>query len=237
MSTNPDSILDTVKKTLGFDAEYTAFDLDIVVFINAAFGSLQQFGVGSDTGFIIQDNTTLWSQYIADLGYLGMVKQYIFQSVKMAFDPPATSFAIDAVTQQLLQLGWRINVAVEALSPPSDPFATDTPVVFEQSKITFFAVKVVQLSFASVITPDASLGNTFYLTLTGDCTLNAPVNGVDGEHINVELKSNGHGVTWGAGWNWGSAGEPDLSPASTDIISSIYSESDAEWFSGFTAGF
>ena len=100
MSSNPDSILDSVKKVLGFDSEYEAFDLDIMMFINDAFGSLLQLGVGADTGFVISDNTTLWSQYVTDLSYLGMVKSYIFMSARLAFDPPATSFGIDAFNEQ-----------------------------------------------------------------------------------------------------------------------------------------
>jgi hypothetical protein len=114
MSANPNSILDSVKKTLGFDPEFTAFDLDITLNINSAFGTLQQIGVGPGKGFAITDNTTLWSQYVNSLLYLGMVKQYIFLSVKMAFDPPATSFAIEAIQKQLAALEWRLNVWAES---------------------------------------------------------------------------------------------------------------------------
>lgn len=236
MTANPNSILDSVKKVLGFEPEYTAFDLDIILHINGAFGSLQQLGVGSETGFVIEDNTTLWSQYISQLLYLGMVKQYIFMTVRLAFDPPGTSFAIDAFDKQIQQLAWRINVAVESLNPPSDPIEeTGSGDLGSQ---TVFVVKVVDLVFADVVTPDASDGNTFYLTLTDDCTINAPVNGIDGNHITLELTSNGHTVTWGSGWNFGDPGIPDLSGGgATDIISSIYRESAASWYSGFTPGF
>jgi len=237
MPANPNSILDSVKKVLGFDPEFTEFDLDIVMHINSAFGSLQQLGVGSGTGFYIQDNTTLWSQYVSQLLYLGMVKQFIYMTVRLAFDPPATSFAIEAIQKQLAELSLRINVAAESINQPSDPFAEE---VFDVSGVTptVFVVKAITLQFAAEVFLDANEANTFRLTMTGDCIIHAPVNGTDGEHITLELVSNGHAVTWGNGWNFGLAGVPTLSSGGqTDIISSVYDELSAEWLSGFTAGF
>lgn len=122
MSPNPESILDSVKKTLGLDDTVTAFDLDLTLLINGAMGNLHQVGVGGDTGFVIADNTMLWSQYVTSLTYLNQVKQYIFTWVKLAFDPPGTSFVIAAFEKQAEELLWRIGVAVEAENPPSDPF-------------------------------------------------------------------------------------------------------------------
>jgi hypothetical protein len=234
---NPNSILDSVKKTLGFNPDYTFFDLDIVLFINSAFGSLRQLGVGSDTGFIINDNTTLWSQYVTAFEYLAMVKAYIFMSVRLAFDPPPTSFAIDAFQKQLMELGWRIVVAVEGVNPPSDPFGQQVQPLGGIMK-TYFAPKVVNLVFADVVTIDASEGNVFYLTMTADCTINAPITGVDGEHITLEITSAGFTATFGSGWNFGDAGNPTLSSdGKTDIISAYYRESVTDWRAGFTPGF
>ena len=41
------SILTSIKKSLGIAAEYTHFDLDIVMHINSVFMTLTQIGVGS----------------------------------------------------------------------------------------------------------------------------------------------------------------------------------------------
>jgi hypothetical protein len=240
MSVNPDSILDSVKKVLGFESEYTAFDLDVTMFINAAFGSLQQLGIGSSTGFYISDNTTLWPQYISQLSYLGMVQTYIFMSAKLAFDPPGNSFGIDAIKYQLEQLAWRINVAVEALNPPTDPFlSTDTESEIVEGGIlkNWFAPKLKVLDSAATVVMDATDGNLFYLTLLEDATVNAPVNGAEGEHITLEITSNGFAVVWGSGWNFGAPGTPDLTSDKTDIISSVYRGSATGWFSGFSPGF
>jgi hypothetical protein len=237
VSTNPDSILDSVKKSLGFESEYEAFDVDIILLINSAFGALQQVGVGGSTGFVIDDNTTLWTQYASQLLFLGMVKHYIFLYVKMAFDPPATSFAIEAVQKQMLMLEWRINIAVESLTPPSDP-STPADDDDDDVQITYFTVKTITLTFGPTISMDASEANTFYLTMTDDCTIQAPVFGSDGGRLTLEIISNGHSVTWGAGWNFGEPGEPALSSGGkTDIISAVFRESTADWYAGFTPGF
>lgn len=235
--TNPNSILDSTKQVLGVADTDTSFDLDVTMLVNSAFGSLSQLGVGSDSGFVITDNTTLWSQYISDLVYLGMIKQFIFMTVKLAFDPPGTSFGLEAIQNQLQQLAWRINVKAEEITPPSDPFAPEEGPGGDGVTTVWFKVKVMDLTFASTITPNAGLANTFRLTLTGDCTLNAPVGAKDGEHITLYLTSNNHSVAWGSGWNFGAAGVPDLSSSATDVISAVWNEAAAEWFAGFTAGF
>ena len=90
---------------------------------------------------------------------------------------------------------------------------------------------------SSTVTPDAHEANTFYLTLTGDATIGAPINGADGEHITLQLAAGGHAVTWGAGWNFGTAGQPILSADKTDIISAVYRQTAADWYAGFIPGF
>lgn len=227
---NPESILDSVKKVIGFEPEYDVFDLDIVMHINMAFGILKQAGVGSDTGFMITDNTTLWAQYLSDLTLLGMVKSYITMAVRQVFDPPSTSFGQDALQQLITQLIWRINIAAEESNPPPPPIDK----TFEELK---WKPLVVDLDSGSVITIDAKTGNVFRLFLTVDCLLNAPVNGLDGQHITLEIYSNGHSVEWGPGWNFGDAGYPMLSLSRADVISAYYNESLVNWRAGFTSGF
>lgn len=127
---NPASILDSTKKVLGLDDSYTAFDLDVIMAINSAFGPLSQIGVGPATGFEITDNTTLWSDYAGNLTYISMVKMFVWKKTQMAFDPPATGFAIAAVEKQLDELIWRINIAAEQ--------ATNAPVIWDVTGLSDF---------------------------------------------------------------------------------------------------
>lgn len=124
-SPNPQSILDSIKKTLGIDPDYAVFDLDVIMHINTAFSTLMESGVGPVDGFAIEDNTALWSSYSDDMVKLASVKSYVYVKVKLLFDPPPTSFGIKAMQDQADELLWRLNVVGEELNPPIHP-ADDT---------------------------------------------------------------------------------------------------------------
>ena len=107
-----ESILDTIKKMLGIESDYTHFDIDIITNINTAFLNLQQIGVGPKSGFSITDNTTKWSDYISG-EKLEAVKTYIYLKVRLLFDPPTNAFLVDAMERQIREIEWRLNVQVE----------------------------------------------------------------------------------------------------------------------------
>ena len=50
-------ILDSIKKLLGIQPEYRAFDEDLTIHINAIFMVLNQLGIGPKEGFFIVDGT------------------------------------------------------------------------------------------------------------------------------------------------------------------------------------
>jgi hypothetical protein len=108
------SILTSVKKSLGLDENYTAFDPDILMFINAALSTLNQLGVGPENGLQIEDKTTTWDALISTEVRLNFVPTYVFLKARLLFDPPATSFAIDAIKTQITEYEVRINVFREA---------------------------------------------------------------------------------------------------------------------------
>lgn len=108
-----DSILTSIKKLLGIAEEYEHFDPDIVMHINSAFSVLTQLGVGPKEGFRIEDASKTWSEFLYDDTRLEFVKSFIHLKVKLGFDPPLSSAAIEAINRQISELEWRINVAVE----------------------------------------------------------------------------------------------------------------------------
>lgn len=108
-----DSILTTTKKILGLNDDYTAFDLDIIIHINAVFATLQQIGLGRPSGFMIEDKTSKWEEIFLTPQQLNTVKTYMFLKVKSLFDPPATSYLISATNEQLMEYEWRLNVMAE----------------------------------------------------------------------------------------------------------------------------
>jgi len=112
-----ESILTSTKKILGLDQDYTAFDLDIITHINAAFSILSQLGVGPESGFSIEDETTVWADYLVPADQLHLVKTYVYLKVRSLFDPPTTSFLIEATEKQIKEYEWRLNVFREYALP------------------------------------------------------------------------------------------------------------------------
>lgn len=108
-----DSILQTIKALLGPDSDYEVFDSDILIFINAALATLNQLGVGPKDGFKITGFDETWDEFIGDSERLDSVKQYIYLKVKLAFDPPSTSYVLTAYENMCKELEWRLNVAVD----------------------------------------------------------------------------------------------------------------------------
>ena len=108
-----DSILNSVKKILGIEESYTVFDVDIIIHINTVLNILNQLGIGPDEGFMITGETETWGDFIGNDILLNDVKTYIYLRVRLIFDPPTTSFAIEALTKQYQELEWRMNVKRE----------------------------------------------------------------------------------------------------------------------------
>lgn len=89
-----DSILDTIKKLLGLNEQYTAFDEDVKVHINASIWRLRQLGVTNKI-FNITDRKQSWKDYLGDnINRLAMVKRYIYLDVRLAFDPPTNNASL-----------------------------------------------------------------------------------------------------------------------------------------------
>lgn len=107
------SILNTIKKMLGLEADYTPFDTDIMIHINSALMVLRQLGVGPDSGFAITGPNETWSDFIGTDQTLEALKAYIYLRVKSVFDPPQSSVAMEAMQNQIDEYTWRLNVAVD----------------------------------------------------------------------------------------------------------------------------
>lgn len=112
------SILNSTKKTLGLAADYTPFDEDVIMHINSVFLTLQQLGVGPVEGFMIYGADETWEDFLGADPRMNAAKTLMFLKVKLLFDPPGTSFAIQSFNEQILALEWRLNVAVEDRPDP-----------------------------------------------------------------------------------------------------------------------
>ena len=113
MAVFDDSILTSVKKVLGIPSYYDHFDRDILLHLNTVMSILNQLGVGPEEGFIVEDDSTTWSDLFdgdIDTNKMMYVKSYVCLRVRLLFDPPTSSGAIDAMERQMRELEWRITV-------------------------------------------------------------------------------------------------------------------------------
>lgn len=97
----------------GLPEDDTSFDTDIVIGINTALSDLGLIGEYTGTISRITDSTANWEDFIGiGVDTLEEIKTYVYLKVKMVFDPPQTKPMIDAVKDQITELGWKINVKV-----------------------------------------------------------------------------------------------------------------------------
>lgn len=107
------SILVSTKKKLGPSQDYTHFDPELIDYINGFFLDLKQLGVGPKEGFFISDETSTWDDFMSSGVIVNAVKTWMYLKVKLVFDPPTSSGAIDSINRQIDKLEWRMNHEAE----------------------------------------------------------------------------------------------------------------------------
>lgn len=110
-----DSILTSVKKNLGLESDYDAFDAEVGMHINSALSTLSQLGFGPDGGFLVTGNEETWSQFVPDATKqeLGQITAYVYLKVRNLFDPPSTSYVMAAFSNQIQELESRLSMMRE----------------------------------------------------------------------------------------------------------------------------
>lgn len=109
------SILTTIKKLLGLDADDTSFDMDVIVHINAFLMNLSQIGVGPSGGFSITGYDETWEDFLpSNENLMNGAKLYLYLGVKSVFDPSSSSTVSKAAEDVMTQIAWRLNVESES---------------------------------------------------------------------------------------------------------------------------
>ena len=107
-----ESILDSIKRPLGIEKDYTEFDFDLVMFINGFLMILIQNGVGTPN-FRITGASETWGDFLGDFTDVELAKTFVYLRTKLMFDPPSSSAAIDACKNAADEALWRCLVEVE----------------------------------------------------------------------------------------------------------------------------
>lgn len=115
-----ESILLTIRKLIGGDEEYSAsdpFTFNIIIAINSALATLNQFKVGVE-GFTISDDSATWADFLgptesANGVTLNEVMSFVYLRVRKEFDPPTSSVLMQAINEQIDEIGWRLCTKME----------------------------------------------------------------------------------------------------------------------------
>ena len=118
-----ESILNSVKRGLvGISEDYSVFDSQLIMHINTVLQRLYQLGVGpKEKPFTIADSEATWDQFVDD-ETMEMAKSYMVLRVRLLFDPPDSSYAIENIKAQIQEFEWLMNVQVD----PEDTFLEDS---------------------------------------------------------------------------------------------------------------
>lgn len=104
-----DAVLQDVKKLLGISPDTDVFDADVRMHINTILMILDQLGVSLKKKFL-ETGEELWSDLVDNAEIAAQLKTYIYLRVRLLFDPPSTSFVIDAIQKNIGEIEWRLNL-------------------------------------------------------------------------------------------------------------------------------
>lgn len=109
-----DSILDSVKKMLGYEPEYTEFDQEILMHINSSLFTLRQLGVGPKDGYVVSSRDQTYDDFLGEGNrIIPQVRTYLYYKTKLAWDPPQSSSVIEAykiaINEAECRLSWEVD--------------------------------------------------------------------------------------------------------------------------------
>lgn len=117
---NMDKILSCVRKGSGLNDELHDFDVDLIMEINTALNVLTQLGIGPSKGFRISGEDETWEDWLGsdskDPRY-EMAKEYIVRRTRLKFDPPQTSYLVEALKEDVRELEWRLSIQTDETFP------------------------------------------------------------------------------------------------------------------------
>ena len=103
-----ESIMDSIKETIGIHADNRDFDPNLIIAINAVLFIIYQEGL-SDEAYKITDNTTKWSDILLHEKSIDLSTLITWAGLKtkMIFDPPTSSAISTAIKEAINELEWR----------------------------------------------------------------------------------------------------------------------------------
>lgn len=108
-SVTEESVLNNVKKHVQVAIDYDVFDTELINHINSALFTLYETITMPKVPFLTSKEDT-WSEVIGDetMELYPVIPSYIGLLVKLIFDTPVNSFAIDALERQIRSYEYRM---------------------------------------------------------------------------------------------------------------------------------
>ena len=108
-SVTEESVLNNVKKHVQVATDYDVFDTELINHINSALFTLYETITMPKVPFLTSKEDT-WSEVIGDetMELYPVIPSYIGLLVKLIFDTPVNSFAIDALERQIRSYEYRM---------------------------------------------------------------------------------------------------------------------------------
>jgi len=131
------------------------------------------------------------------------------------------------------------DARVPRINLPEAVDYTDTAATHTVGKST--EVETLTISDGAV-TPDCDLSNVFYVSLTADCTVNAPTNARSGQVINIIFKQDATGgrtLTFNSIFTFSGGGEPTVTSTANavDMVSCQYDATNTKWRCSYMTDF
>lgn len=120
-----ESILTSTKAALGVAEDTTAFDTELILYINSVLSRLTQLMIGPPNGFRINGKEETWEEFLSGtvlegtetINLLNNAKGYMALRVKLLFDPPDIGFVLTAMKEQIEKEEFLLNVTVDDTVP------------------------------------------------------------------------------------------------------------------------
>lgn len=108
-----ESILETLKQMLIGNSEDDAFDTELIVHINSMIMLLNRIGVGKN-GFSITGDAETWFDFLGeDETKFEGVKTYMYNKIRLIFDPPTNSFIVESIERSIQEFEWNLYINAE----------------------------------------------------------------------------------------------------------------------------
>lgn len=107
-----ESILEQIRALVLGSEDDNSFDTDLIIHINSALSFLYRLGVNYDQEhpFRIHGITETWKDFLGENEIdLEVAKDYVNLKVKLIFDPPVSTVAMQAMAENLSEMEFTIN--------------------------------------------------------------------------------------------------------------------------------